>query len=105
MVYLRFKSETGDAIGLNLLNKGVIKVLELLQSFFRDMEIVTLAGNMADKKPTAESWIEGRGRSVVADAIITGNIVEKLLKTTVKDLVDLNQSKNMIGSVMAGSVG
>lgn len=49
--------------------------------------------------------LEGRGKSVVCEAVIPAHIVEKLLKTTVQALVDLNISKNLVGSAMAGSIG
>ncbi|WAR00322.1 HMDH-like protein [Mya arenaria] len=51
------------------------------------------------------SRIEGRGKSVVCDAVIPGPVVQSMLKTTVKDLVELNINKNLIGSAMAGSIG
>ena len=49
--------------------------------------------------------IEGRGKSVVAEAVITKHVVEKLLKSTAKNLVELNIAKNLVGSAMAGSIG
>jgi len=49
--------------------------------------------------------IEGRGKSVVCEAVIPSKIVTTVLKTSVEALVDLNISKNLIGSAMAGSIG
>jgi hydroxymethylglutaryl-CoA reductase (NADPH) len=70
------------------------------------MQIISLSGNFCtDKKPAAINWIDGRGKSVVSEAVIPGEVVEKTLKTTVAALVELNISKNLIGSAMAGSVG
>jgi len=58
-----------------------------------------------DKKPSAINWIDGRGKSVVCEAIIKGEIVESVLKTTVATLVELNYAKNLVGSAIAGSIG
>ena len=64
------------------------------------------AGNFCtDKKPAAVNWVEGRGKSVVAEAIVPAHIVKSVLKTSTSALVDLNISKNLIGSAMAGSIG
>lgn len=49
--------------------------------------------------------IEGRGKSVVCEAIVPATIVTSVLKTTVQALIDVNISKNMIGSAVAGSIG
>lgn len=70
------------------------------------MNVIAISGNYCtDKKPAAINWIEGRGKSLVAEAIIPGPIVRQVLKTSVEALVKLNISKNLVGSAMAGSVG
>ena len=49
--------------------------------------------------------IEGRGKSVVCEAVIPENLVKTVLKTRVSALVGLNTSKNLMGSAIAGSIG
>jgi len=51
------------------------------------------------------NWIDGRGKSVVAEAFISHEILEQVLKTNANRLVELNHSKNLLGSIMAGSIG
>nr|ADJ18178.1 3-hydroxy-3-methylglutaryl coenzyme A reductase [Eucalyptus grandis x Eucalyptus urophylla] len=81
-------------------------VLDFLQSDFPDMDVLGISGNFcADKKPAAVNWIEGRGKSVVCEATIKGDVVRKVLKTSVEALVELNMLKNLTGSAMAGALG
>ena len=43
------------------------------------MEVLSLSGNFcSDKKATGVNWIEGRGKSVVCEAIVPGHIVNKV---------------------------
>ncbi|KAK9889095.1 hypothetical protein WA026_004368 [Henosepilachna vigintioctopunctata] len=105
-LFIRFVARTGDAMGMNMISKGTEISLKAVQQIFPDMEILSLSGNFCtDKKPAAVNWIEGRGKSVVCEAVVPSNIVSTLLKTDVHTLVDVNNSKNMIGSAMAGSIG
>lgn len=105
-LYVRFVSTSGDAMGMNMLSKATEHALLKLQETFPEMQIVSLSGNLCtDKKPAAINWIEGRGKSVVCEAIVPARIVEATLKTTTAALCDLNIAKNLTGSALAGSIG
>ncbi|KAI0305163.1 hydroxymethylglutaryl-coenzyme A reductase-domain-containing protein [Multifurca ochricompacta] len=105
-LFVRFATTTGDAMGMNMISKGTEKALEVMSKYFPEMVVLALSGNYCtDKKPAAINWIEGRGKSVVAEAIVPGHIVKSVLKTTPEALCNLNTKKNLVGSAMAGSIG
>ncbi|XP_047310662.1 3-hydroxy-3-methylglutaryl-coenzyme A reductase 1-like [Impatiens glandulifera] len=105
-LYPRFSCSTGDAMGMNMVSKGVQNVLDYLQAYYTDMDVMGISGNFcSDKKPAAVNWIEGRGKSVVCEAVIKEEVVKKVLKTNVASLVELNVLKNLAGSALAGSLG
>jgi hydroxymethylglutaryl-CoA reductase (NADPH) len=105
-LYIRFKCTTGDAMGMNMVGKGVDHALSVITDKFEGVEVLALSGNVCtDKKPSAINWIEGRGKSVSAEAIIRGDVVETVLKSSVAALVEVNYAKNLLGSAIAGSIG
>nr|ARK19655.1 3-hydroxy-3-methylglutaryl coenzyme A reductase [Achyranthes bidentata] len=105
-LYLRFSCSTGDAMGMNMASKAVEQVLSFLQDEFPDMDAIGVSGNFcSDKKAAAVNWIEGRGKSVVCEAVIKEEVVTRVLRSSASALVELNILKNLAGSAIAGALG
>jgi hydroxymethylglutaryl-CoA reductase (NADPH) len=73
--------------------------------FMHTVALVVTGNFCSDKKASAVNWIEGRGKSVVCEAVIKEEVVKKVLKTNVEALVELNMLKNLTGSAIAGALG
>jgi hydroxymethylglutaryl-CoA reductase (NADPH) len=105
-IYLRFKCTSGDAMGMNMIGKCTEFSLQIILTSFPNAKLKSLSGNMCvDKKASAINSIEGRGKSVICEAIIKAEILEKVLKTTPKSLIELNYLKNMVGSTTSITIG
>eukprot|EP00656_Telonema_subtile_P020363 TRINITY_DN21488_c0_g1_i3.p1 TRINITY_DN21488_c0_g1~~TRINITY_DN21488_c0_g1_i3.p1 ORF type:complete len:218 (-),score=78.17 TRINITY_DN21488_c0_g1_i3:90-743(-) len=95
-------------MGMNMVSKGSAAAIAAIQAAQPQLsiELVSLSGNAcADKKPAAVNWIQGRGKSTVAEATIPAAVVLSVLKVSPEALVELNTTKNLVGSAVAGAIG
>jgi hydroxymethylglutaryl-CoA reductase (NADPH) len=105
-IYLRFRFSTGDAMGMNMATVACDRVIRDLIEPETGLPCLALSGNFCvDKKPSAINFLEGRGKRVWAEIELSGTILDRFLKTTARDLVEVQYRKNLLGSIAAGSMG
>ncbi|KUO85124.1 hydroxymethylglutaryl-CoA reductase (NADPH) [Thermoproteus sp. CP80] len=104
-VWLRFVFETGDAMGMNMATIASEAAARYIEENYPRAELVALSGNMCvDKKPNAVNFLMGRGKTVVAEATIRGDVLSRL-GVTAEAVHEVNVRKNLLGSALAHSYG
>jgi len=105
-VYLRFRFESGDAMGMNMATIACDRIVRELIEPVTGVTCVALSGNYCvDKKPSAINFLEGRGKRIHAEVVLEESVLKKTLKTDARSLVDVQYRKNMLGSIAAGALG
>lgn len=105
LIYLRFSFNTKDAAGHNMTTLASEQILNWLLTEYPDLKYISISGNYCtDKKTSAVNGILGRGKHVIAEMNIPRELVIDLLHSTPEQIVDLNIKKNLIGSILAGSI-
>ena len=105
-VFLRFRFDSGDAMGMNMATIACDRVIEEFIEPATGVECVSLSGNYCvDKKPSHVNFQEGRGKRIFAEVSLDKNVLEKVLKTNARALVEVQYRKNLLGSIAAGSLG
>lgn len=105
-VFLRFRFDAGDAMGMNMTTVAVDRVIHELIEPGTGVACIALSGNFCvDKKPAAVNFLEGRGKRIFAEVALDKGVLERVLKTNSRALVEVQYRKNLIGSAMAGSMG
>ncbi|MEM6796217.1 MAG: hydroxymethylglutaryl-CoA reductase (NADPH) [Acidobacteriota bacterium] len=105
-VFLRFRFDSGDAMGMNMATIACDRVIQEFIEPATGVECVSLSGNYCvDKKPSQVNFQEGRGKRVFAEVNLDKHVLEKVLKTNARALVEVQYRKNLLGSIAAGSLG
>jgi len=100
---LRFNYTTGDAAGQNMTGKATRAACEWIVSNYPKKARYILSGNMdTDKKHSRANMLLTRGKRVVAECTIKGDLLKSMMHTTAKDLFFTRQISN-VGAFLAGS--
>lgn len=105
-VFLRFRFDCGDAMGMNMATIACDRIVSQLIEPATEVRCIALSGNYCvDKKPSAINFQEGRGKRIHAEVVIEEPVLKRYLKTTAKQVVEVQYRKNLLGSIAAGSLG
>ncbi|MBN2689412.1 MAG: hydroxymethylglutaryl-CoA reductase [Gammaproteobacteria bacterium] len=103
--FLRLSFTTGDAAGHNMATAAAQEIQNHLLQKHKELSYLSISANICvDKKNSAINSILGRGKHVAAEIFIPQNLCELVLKTTPEKIVELNNKKNLLGSILAGSI-
>jgi hydroxymethylglutaryl-CoA reductase (NADPH) len=100
---LRFNYTTGDAAGQNMTGKATFAACEWIKKSYPGGANYILSGNMdTDKKHSRANMLLTRGKRVVAECNIRGDLLKSLMGITSKELFWSRQVSNA-GAFLAGS--
>jgi hydroxymethylglutaryl-CoA reductase (NADPH) len=104
MCHVLWQWTTGDAVGPNMMtrNSYALNMGYVMQRAPVKPERAILEANMGgDKKPSAEFFQSGHGKTVLAEAFLSDEQIRRVLRTTAEDLEGLSWAGTH-GSVASG---
>jgi hydroxymethylglutaryl-CoA reductase (NADPH) len=104
MCHVLWRWTTGDAVGPNMMtrNSYALNMGYVMQRAPVKPERAILEANMGgDKKPSAEYFQSGHGKTVLAEAFLSDEQIRRVLRTTAADLAELSWAGTH-GSVASG---
>jgi hydroxymethylglutaryl-CoA reductase (NADPH) len=93
MCHVLWRFTTGDAVGPNMMTRNAyaLNMAFVLPNAPVTIERTMLEANMGgDKKPSFEYFQSGHGKTVIAEATLTDEAIERVLRTTAADLEALS---------------
>jgi len=93
MCHVLWRWTTGDAVGPNMMTRNAyaLNMAYVLPNAPVPIERALLEANMGgDKKPSYEFFQSGHGKTVIAEATLSNEAIERVLRTTASDLEALS---------------
>ncbi len=101
--YLRFNYSTGDAAGQNMVGRATLAACAWIRDTHPDHPRFLLSGSIdTDKKHSSINMLRGRGKRVVAEAVLSAEILQRYLRVTPETLFAARQI-SQAGGFMAGT--
>jgi hydroxymethylglutaryl-CoA reductase (NADPH) len=101
--FLRFNFESGDAAGQNMSGRATAAACAWIAENYDGVRYFQLEANFAtDKKSSQVNMLHTRGKRVVAEITLPGDLVKRELNTSAQAMYRARQVANL-GGFMAGS--
>ena len=105
LLFARLSFATGEASGHNMATRAADAVLARILAERPALAYGSISGNLCcDKKTSAVNGLLGRGKRVVAEALLPRAAVTRFLHTTPEKIEALCWRKNWVGGALAGSL-
>jgi hydroxymethylglutaryl-CoA reductase (NADPH) len=102
MLFMRFDYTTGDAAGQNLTGKATQAACKWIVANYPGIEQYFLESNFAtDKKSSQVNMLHTRGKRVVAEAVITNDVIQRVMRSNTELMFRARQVSNL-GGFMSG---
>jgi hydroxymethylglutaryl-CoA reductase (NADPH) len=102
MLFTRFDYTTGDAAGQNLTGKATQAACLWIKEQYPSIEHFFLESNFAtDKKSSQVNMLRTRGKRVVAEAVITNDVIRRVMRSDTELMFRARQVSNL-GGFMSG---
>jgi hydroxymethylglutaryl-CoA reductase (NADPH) len=100
ILFCRFNYTTGDAAGQNMTGKATAVACEWIRANYPQLEHYFLESNFAtDKKSSQVNMLRTRGKRVVAEATIPGDLVEEIMHASTELLFSARLVSNLGGFI------
>ncbi len=103
-LHLQFNYDTGDAMGLNMINIATERACAFIVAERGIADFYLRVNFSADKKNSHRNFVSGYGKEVLAEAVIPRKIVSRMLHTTPEALKDFWKAA-VIAGMKAGITG